>query len=144
MSSYVECIRKLTFCSGHRVLGHEGKCANAHGHNYSIYLHATSSGLDKLGRVIDFSIIKEKMGKWIDENWDHTFIVSSEDHELIKNRNILEVNKKIFIADFNPTAENLALFLLNTISPKLFKNENIMISKIELCETENCKVIVGL
>ena len=77
--SRVECIRKLTFCSGHRVLGHESKCANAHGHNYSVFIHASADKLDSLGRVIDFGVIKQILNPWLDTNWDHTFLVYKED-----------------------------------------------------------------
>ena len=63
----ISCTRRIQFCAGHRVLGHENKCANAHGHNYVAYISARSNDLDKVGRVIDFSVLKEKIGGWIDE-----------------------------------------------------------------------------
>ena len=140
----IECIRKLTFCAGHRVLGHESKCANAHGHNYSAFIHAVASDLDDLGRVIDFSVIKEKVGAWLDEYWDHTFIIYNKDEKLIACRDVLEKNKEVFIADFNPTAENLALYLLKEVCPKVLAGCGVDIVKIELHETGNCKVIVSL
>lgn len=141
--SKIECIRKLTFCSGHRVLGHESKCANAHGHNYSAFIHATAEQLDDLGRVIDFSVIKERVGNWLDQFWDHTFLIYKDDVELIACKNVLEKNKEIFICDFNPTAENMAHFLLNTVCPKVLAGTGAVVNKIELHETENCKVIVS-
>lgn len=140
----IECIRKLTFCAGHRVLGHESKCANAHGHNYSAFVHAVAKDLDSIGRVIDFSVIKEKVGDWLDTYWDHTFIIYKNDEKLIACRDVLEKNKEIFISDFNPTAENLALYLLKEICPKVLAGTGVEIVKIELHETENCKVIVSL
>lgn len=142
--SKVECIRKLTFCAGHRVLGHENKCANAHGHNYSVFIHAQADQLDNLGRVIDFSILKQEIGTWLDTFWDHTFIIYEKDTELIACRNVLEENKEIFITNFNPTAENLALYLLNEVCPKLLDGKGVVVTKIELHETENCKVIVEI
>lgn len=138
----IECVRKLTFCAGHRVLGHENKCANAHGHNYSVFIHAEADQLDNLGRVIDFSVLKEQVGSWIDQYWDHTFIIYNKDEELIACRNVLEKNKEIFISDFNPTAENIALYLLNEVCPKVLAGKNVHVTKIELHETENCKAIV--
>jgi len=140
----IQAIRKLQFCSGHRVLNHESKCANAHGHNYVAWFHAEANGLDDIGRVIDFSILKERLGKWIDNNWDHTFIIYEHDTELIAISERLSVNKKCFFAKFNPTAENMAGYLLREICPILFKDTNIRIVKIELYETENCKVEVSL
>lgn len=140
----MKAIRKIHFCSGHRVLNHESKCANAHGHNYVLWLYAEAKELDQIGRVIDFSVLKEKMGAWIEEKWDHTFLIYEKDLDLISIKNILEKNKPVFICDFNPTAENMAQYLLEKICPELFKNTDVVITKIELYETENCKVEVEL
>jgi hypothetical protein len=52
-------IRRIPFAAGHRVFQHESKCRNLHGHNYVAVLHARAdAGLDALGRVIDFSVLK--------------------------------------------------------------------------------------
>ena len=114
-SNQIECVRKLWFCAGHRVVGHENKCANVHGHNFTLWIHAKADKLDTVGRVIDFSILKEKVGTWIDENWDHTFLMNREDTLLMPIKDQLCVNKEVFVCDFNPTAENMASFLPNSI-----------------------------
>jgi 6-pyruvoyltetrahydropterin/6-carboxytetrahydropterin synthase len=44
----IECTRRLKFDAGHRVHLHESKCRNAHGHQYIVYIHATSEYLDNL------------------------------------------------------------------------------------------------
>lgn len=140
----MKAIRKIHFCSGHRVLNHESKCANAHGHNYVLWLYAETSGLDSIGRVIDFSVLKEKMGSWIEKHWDHTFLIYEKDEKLLAVKETLQENKPVFICNFNPTAENMAQYLLDVISPVLFKDTGVVITKIELYETENCKVEVSL
>ncbi len=144
----VTATRKLWWCSGHRVLGHENKCANFHGHNYTLYAYAENkdnpNNLDNLGRVVDFSIIKEKLGDWINKNWDHTSIIYEKDKVLVENAFALQANKPIFIADFNPTAENMANYLLQQVCPMLFRNDCIFIRKIKLYETDNCFVEVEL
>ena len=69
-------VRKIHFCYGHRVMGHENKCGSLHGHNGVLWIHAKAIGnLDNLGRVIDFSVIKDTVGAWVDEHWDHTMII---------------------------------------------------------------------
>lgn len=138
----MEAVRRIQFCSGHRVLNHESKCANAHGHNYVLFVHAEAAGLDDIGRVIDFSVLKEKLGGWIDKNWDHTFLINREDHVLLGARVALEKNKPVYICPFNPTAENMADYLIDEICPNLFYEDGIKISKIVLWETENCFVEV--
>jgi len=140
----IKAIRKVKFDAGHRIVGHEGKCQNNHGHEYWAHFYAESnSSLDQLGRVIDFSIIKETIGQWIDDNWDHNMIIWEEDPNLpLLNQCI--GTKKPFVLPFNPTAENLAIYLLKTICPKLLKSNCIKITKIKLYETSNCYVEVSL
>lgn len=143
--STVTAVRKMWFCAGHRVLNHESKCRNLHGHNYIVKAHAEAQGgLDKLGRVIDFSVIKEQLNSWIDSHWDHTTLLYKEDEQLIAVAPAFEATKQVFICDWNPTAENMALYLLNEICPALFQNTGVQIVKIELWETENCHVVVKL
>ena len=52
---------------GHRVVGHESKCRHLHGHNYRIHFVCTAPELDGVGRVIDFSEIKERLCQWLEE-----------------------------------------------------------------------------
>ncbi len=137
-------VRRLQFCSGHRVYQHESKCNNPHGHNYVIFFHALAPNLDSIGRIIDFSVMKQKLGAWIDEHWDHTFICYDKDDEMINALNKVEKNKRLFLLPTNPTAENMANYLLKEICPELFKDTGITITKIELWETENCFVEVTL
>jgi 6-pyruvoyltetrahydropterin/6-carboxytetrahydropterin synthase len=142
--SNIQAVRRIQFCSGHRVLNHESKCANLHGHNYVAMFYAEADDLDKIGRVIDFSVLKEKIGGWIDQHWDHTTLLFCEDRELLEISPAFEKNKKVFICDFNPTAENMAEFLLHQICPEVLADTPVVVTKVELWETENCKVEVSL
>ena len=47
-------------------------------------------------------------------------------------------NKPMAIHNFNPTSENMANYLLNTICPELLKDTGVQVYKIKLYETENC------
>ncbi|KAF3363399.1 6-carboxy-5,6,7,8-tetrahydropterin synthase [Chlamydiales bacterium STE3] len=138
------CVRKLHFCAGHRVMGHEGKCATVHGHNYYLHLFAESPKLDAIGRVVDFSVLKEKIGSWVEYHWDHNFLVCDRDDKVIEMLHTIPRKKDPFICPFNPTAENMAYFLLHEIAPQCLKGTSITITKIVLYETENCYVEVSL
>jgi 6-pyruvoyltetrahydropterin/6-carboxytetrahydropterin synthase len=132
-------VRKVHFCYGHRVMNHESKCATLHGHNGIVWIHATPIiDLDNLGRVIDFSVLKEVVGGWIDTNWDHTMILFSEDKITCELVSKAPSFKKPYIMEKNPTAENLAHHLLYDICPKILKGKGVIISKITFWETENC------
>lgn len=119
-------------------MGHENKCATVHGHNYYVHLVAEAPQLDSIGRVIDFSVLKEKVGGWIDEHWDHTFLVCDQDKEVINALRTLPRKKEPYICPFNPTAEEMASYLLHEICPKLLKDTNVLITKVVIHETDNC------
>lgn len=134
----ITCTRRIHFCSGHRVFKHEGKCANAHGHNYYAHIVAEADHLDNTGRIIDFSVLKEKIGSWIDLNWDHTFLLFEQDVEMIQALSSICTPKPLFICPFNPTAENMADYLLTVVCPRELKDSNVRITKIVIYETDNC------
>lgn len=133
----ITCTRRLTFCAGHRVYGHESKCAQPHGHNYVVHVTAEAEKLDRVGRVIDFSVLKERVGGWIETNWDHGFLLCEADVSL---RAALAGNGgfKLFVLKENPTAENLADFLLRVVCPDVLRDTNVVVVRVRVEETENC------
>ncbi len=134
-------VRKIHFCYGHRVMNHESKCATLHGHNAVVWIHAKPNvALDQLGRVVDFSVLKDKIGSWIDLNWDHTMIIYKEDKKTLDLIQQVEGPKKPFILETNPTAENMAHYLLHVVCPRELKNYDITVHKVTFYETENCYV----
>jgi 6-pyruvoyltetrahydropterin/6-carboxytetrahydropterin synthase len=128
--------RKLELDAAHRLMGHEGKCKNIHGHRYVVEVTAAAQELDKLGRVIDFSVLKRKLGGWLEENWDHKAILQMSD-PLVPA--LLALSQPVYTTPWPPTGENLAAFLLN-LSRVLFAFDGIEVVKIRLWETPNCWV----
>lgn len=131
--------RRLEFDAGHRIMHHESKCATLHGHRYVVEIEATADVLDPLGRIIDFSVLKKNIGGWIDEHWDHTTLLCREDEKTIELISECPGFKKPFICDFNPTAENVAEYLLKEVCPLMMYSTGITITKIALWETPNCR-----
>ncbi len=136
-------VRRLQFCAGHRVWKHEHKCANLHGHNYVAFVHAEAEHLDDLGRVIDFSVLKERIGGWIEQYWDHGFICHREDAEALRAMEAIP-NQKTFVMDANPTAENMADYLLRVVGPEQLADTGVRLVRVVLWETENCYAEVTL
>jgi 6-pyruvoyltetrahydropterin/6-carboxytetrahydropterin synthase len=134
--------RRLEFDAGHRILGHEGKCRNPHGHRYVAEISVWSQSLDPLGRVVDFSVIKEEVGGWIEKNWDHTMILSRHD-PLLKCPEIEKADKPPYIIlpkpprPESPTAEVLAEILYD-VSKQLLP-PHLEVRKVVLYETPNCR-----
>ncbi len=130
--------RKLEFDAGHRVFNHESKCATLHGHRYVVEITATADKLDEIGRVIDFSILKQKIGTWLDDKWDHTCIIFKDDEKTIELLNQVPQKKPIYISPWNPTAENMADFMLHDLCPGLMFGTGVTVEKVKIWETPNC------
>lgn len=126
--------RKIEFCAGHRVCGHETKCANLHGHNYTAYFECFAPELDDIGRVVDFSVIKDTMKGWIDANWDHRMVMWHGD-PLVDP--VVSMDQNPYLMAVNPTAENMAVLLLE-IANDLLTPHGVACSKVTLWETPNC------
>jgi 6-pyruvoyltetrahydropterin/6-carboxytetrahydropterin synthase len=139
----VRCIRSFSIDAGHRVYGHESKCANLHGHTYTISVHAEAQELDKVGRVIDFSVLKDKIGTWLLDNWDHGFLYYDQDKEVEKIF-LNNIGWKSCCLPCNPTAENMASYLLWEICPELMQDTGVRIVKVEVRETPNCYAVAEL
>jgi len=132
------CTRILEFDAGHRVHNHETKCATLHGHRYKVEVTAQAVNLDSLGRVIDFSVLKDKIGGWIDKHWDHTTILFADDKVTIEALSMCPRAKETWIAQWNPTAENMAYFLLHAVCPRELAGTGVQATKIRVWETPNC------
>lgn len=138
-TTLISCTRRIEFDAAHRVMQHEGKCKHLHGHRYALEATFVGEGLDALGRVVDFAVIKEKLGSWILENWDHATILFDQDKSLgsaIENH----TGQRIFYLAKNPTAENMADYLFSAVCPNLFNGLGIRCIGVKLYETPNCFV----
>lgn len=123
--------KRLDIDAGHRLLGHEGKCRHVHGHRYSFIIQARADGLDSVGRVVDFSVIKSCVGGWLDENWDHGFIAQNGDPIIAFLR---EQGSKVFVLAVSPTAENLAAHLFE-VAEKLLYHHGVSVEGVTCVET---------
>ena len=133
------CSRRIHFDAAHRVMGHENKCKHLHGHRFVAEATFVADCLDNIGRIIDFGVIKETIGNWIDENWDHETILHDKDRELGQKISAI-TGQKVFYLPNNPTAENMAQYLLEEVCPKLFDKLGVKCVSIKLYETPNCFV----
>lgn len=130
------------FSTGHRVFGHESKCAHLHGHNYRIHLTVEADALDSVGRVMDFSVIKEKLCVWLEVNWDHKFLVWEND-PWAKNLSTIDPEGTV-VVKFNPTAENMGQYLIDVVGPEQLNGTGVRLVNVEIEETRKCSVNVGV
>jgi len=122
--------------TGHRVYGHESKCAHVHGHNYRIHFTCSAQELDDVGRVIDFSVVKEKLCMWVENHWDHKMLLWYKD-PLSKSISNLDPSG-VVVTTFNPTAENMAKYLVVVVGPKQLVNTGVTLTSVEIEETAKC------
>lgn len=102
--------KEFGFDAGHRLSkGYDGKCANPHGHRYTVRVELTGP-MNGVGMVRDFNELKE-FKQLVDETFDHKFLMYRGDEhaeamiELWGDDAVVEL-------DDNPTAEFLAKTLL--------------------------------
>jgi len=126
---------------GHRVCNHESKCQHLHGHNYRIHFHCESESLDDIGRVIDFSVIKEKLCMWIELHWDHRFLIWESDPHAQK---LLDIDPLVVTVPFNPTAENMAIYLVESIGPNQLQGTGVQLVEVTIEETAKCHASYSL
>ncbi len=136
----IQAKRHHDFSMGHTVTGHESKCRFLHGHNYRVTFTVEGSELDSLGRVIDFSVIKDLLCEWLEENWDHKFLISEKDPRANSLKS-LDPNG-VVIVPFNPTAELLANQLLEVVGPEQLKRTGVELVHVNIEETRKCSVNV--
>ena len=97
--------KRLEVAGAHKLtLDYESKCQNLHGHNWIIEVECNSEKLNQNGMLVDFTHIK----KAIHERLDHKYIND--------------------IVDFNPTAENIAKWVVENVPlcfrAKVIESEN--------------------
>jgi 6-pyruvoyltetrahydropterin/6-carboxytetrahydropterin synthase len=164
-------IRSHEICAGHRVVGHESKCRHLHGHNYKFHFKVApkhgcgkvvtrgkliEDGLDSVGRVIDFSVVKTTLCQWLEDNWDHKFLHWEED-PLIKalqvdcelcdettGHDVRDFDNSLVSLPFNPTAENLAAYMVEVIGPQLLDEYGVQLVECTIEETSKCHVNYSL
>ena len=128
-------MRRIRFCAGHRLFGHGGKCEHFHGHNYVADFFVTGDEVDSVGRVIDFSDLKARTKGWIDEHWDHSFLVDERDENAIQA--LEQVTPcRLFKMPYNPTAENMARYLLEEMCPKVLDGTGARATSVRIWETD--------
>ncbi|MFM8933803.1 MAG: 6-pyruvoyl trahydropterin synthase family protein, partial [Gemmataceae bacterium] len=83
-----------------------------------------------LGMVMDFSRLKQTLGKWIDDHLDHRMILHRNDPALEYLRS---QGEPVFVMDVNPTAESIAKLIFDQA-----KSLGFPVVEVKLWETASC------
>lgn len=105
-----------SFSSAHHLPKYEGPCHDLHGHTWKA-VFIIEGPVHEDGMVCDFKVVKKLLDSFL------------PDHQLLNE--LLE----------NPTAENLAQYLFDKISPELAKS-GLKLKTLEIWESDNAAAIV--
>lgn len=119
------------FSAGHRLLGLVGagaKCANLHGHTFGI----SATFQQDLELAAEFTGVKNVLHTWVDNNWDHGYLVHRADDELL---GVLEnMRVKHYITPKRPTVEHMAELLAAYLQQAL---PGLRVLEVEVTEGPN-------
>jgi 6-pyruvoyltetrahydropterin/6-carboxytetrahydropterin synthase len=123
----------------HRIPRHEGRCSAFHGHRYAAEITCVADALDDRGRVVDFGVIKERVGGWLDAKWDHTALLMRGDPDPaidLLARSNEQHGRPVYWLDAPPTAETLVGELAR-VAGALLADTGVRIVRVRLWETPN-------
>lgn len=137
MASVIRITKEFSFEMAHALRNYDGPCRNVHGHSYKLYVTLSGTPLDepgnpKNGMVIDFTDIRDIIGKEIVEVFDHSVAISA-DYEKEKLKALKDMFANILIVSYQPTCENLVADFAERIRRKL--PEKISLHSLKLYET---------
>ncbi|MDH3390594.1 MAG: 6-carboxytetrahydropterin synthase QueD [Desulfobulbaceae bacterium] len=112
---------KSHFSAGHHLRDYPGNCERPHGHNWKVEVTVKADSLDNLGMGIDFKILKAEVNKVLD-TLDH--------HDL---------NGLASFQSINPSSENLAVYIFNTLQKDL-STDRYGVHSVTVRETDSSGV----
>ena len=121
--SIIRVTKEFNFEMAHALLGYDGPCKDIHGHSYKLSVTVsgkpvTTINSTVLGMVIDFSILKEIVGKSVLEHFDHSLVLNKESSKHMAV-NFAGISGKVLLVDYQPTCENLLLDFVERIEKNL-------------------------
>jgi len=107
---------EYSFAAGHALRGYKGKCENVHGHNYKVQVMVAGPRLNSVGLLMDFVDLRAAI-KVLVERLDHRFL-----------NDLPPFDRQ------NPSAENIAKYFADTLSPQLCGG--LRLSAVTVWETD--------
>ncbi len=128
-----------SFDSAHFLSGYKGKCANIHGHRWTITAEIYSDNLESEGQcrgmVVDFGQIKGDL-KQIADSYDHALIFEMGTLKYNTVEALSDEGFKLIPVKFRPTAENFAKSFYDSL-----RMSGYNVKSVAVYETpDNCAV----
>jgi 6-pyruvoyltetrahydropterin/6-carboxytetrahydropterin synthase len=100
------------FAAAHRLPRYQGPCFRMHGHNYKFFIALEGEVDPATGMIADFGVIKQAVAEKV---------LARADHQVLND--FLE----------NPTAENIARWIWDTLTPHLSGLVEVRLFEIPDC-----------
>lgn len=131
--------KEFSFDAAHQLVGHDGKCANLHGHTYRLEIALKATPINdpndpKDGFVMDFSQLKLYVKQRFLDDFDHAILAEGNEPALPVVQRTMSKHIKL---GFRTTCENLARYICY-----LMKRDNIPVYYVRLWETPTASAIV--
>jgi 6-pyruvoyltetrahydropterin/6-carboxytetrahydropterin synthase len=112
-----ELMIETQFSAAHQLRGYQGQCEKLHGHNWRVQVTVSAEKLNTIGIAIDFHELK-KLTKEALQGLDHSFL-----------------NDVFPFTELNPSSENIARWLFDTIRKKI-RDRDVSLTSVTVWESE--------
>ncbi|MGV3538916.1 MAG: 6-pyruvoyl trahydropterin synthase family protein [Rufibacter sp.] len=131
--------RRFTFEAAHALTHYDGACRHIHGHSYKLEVTIIGTPLNernhpKDGMVLDFGDLKQLVTAYVLEPLDHALVLPENSSPGLLSQ-LKAQDQKLLLLPFQPTCENLLLYVKDQLQPLL--PEHVQLHSLKLWETEN-------
>lgn len=128
-----------SFDSAHFLYGYNGKCANIHGHRWTVEVMINGESLqesgEKRGMLIDFSDLKKAV-KQLADDFDHALIYETGSLKQSTVEALNDEKFRLIEVNFRPTAENFAHYFYDILFVQGFTVKSVTVYETP----DNCAV----
>lgn len=129
--------KEFHFEMAHALWNYDGVCKHIHGHSYKLYITIIGEPIDapghvKQGMVLDFTDLKKIVKEPVVDMLDHSLVLNRTAGAHIPDDSNQMYNK-VHLFDFQPTCENLVLYIADRIKSLL--PPDIELYSVRLYET---------
>ena len=109
------------FSAAHCLKGYRGECARMHGHTWKVTVTIAGMEQDDVGMVVDFKTVSAVLDE----------IIEPFDHQTLNEVGVFR--------DINPTAENIARFIHDSLSDA-FSDRPVKVVSVIVAESDRYRV----
>ncbi len=127
----------FNFEMAHAINGYDGACKHIHGHSYQLYISVSlaNNDLDFIpapGFIIDFKLLKQIVESTVVSVLDHKLVLSKT---FLSNKPYVELLENLIVWEYEPTVENILLYIKTALSSALPKE--LRLTAVKLYETKD-------